>query len=230
MNTVPSKRPADGELSTPAARRRAWWHFQFVDHAVIRHWWWNLHEIAPGVWRSNHPSPARLRRYKEMGIKSVISLRGNLRKSPMLFEEEACATYGLNLIYAPGFGSRIAPRKDAFASLRQAFQTAQKPFVVHCKSGADRTGMAAALYLIMIEGRPAEEAMQQLHWRYVHFKRAKAGVLDHVFRVYVAARDATGISFEDWVETAYDRDEITASFAMWRKGGDWQSVIKEASI
>ncbi|MFT5743653.1 MAG: protein tyrosine/serine phosphatase [Paracoccaceae bacterium] len=232
MNDKPTKptkkREPRHDLSTPKGRRAAWWHFQLIDHAVIRHWWWNLHEIAPGVWRSNHPSPARLKHFKEMGIRSVISLRGNLKKSPMLIEEEACAALGLNLIYAGGFGSRMAPRKDAFANLKTAFLSAEQPFVFHCKSGADRTGMAAALYLIMIKGRPVEEAMEQLHWRHVHFKRSKAGVLDHVFRVYIAARDATGVSFEDWAAAAYDSDAVTDSFALWRAGKDWKIASKAA--
>ena len=229
MNDTRRKPKMTHVLSTPQGRRKAWWHFQFIDHAVIRHWWWNLHEIAPGVWRSNHPSPARLKRYKAMGIKTVISLRAEIDKSPMLLEAEACKALGLRLVYARGFGSRMAPRKEAFASLKAAFQGAEKPFVFHCKSGADRTGIAAVLYLVMIDSRSVEEALQQMHWRHVHFKRSSAGVLDHVFRVYIVARDATGISFEDWVATAYDRDAITASFALWRRGGDWKSGIKGAS-
>jgi protein tyrosine/serine phosphatase len=44
------------------------------------------------------------------------------------------------------------------AILRQA----PKPLWIHCQSGADRTGLVAALYLFAIEGQRAEAAAQQL--------------------------------------------------------------------
>jgi protein tyrosine/serine phosphatase len=44
------------------------------------------------------------------------------------------------------------------AMLRQA----PKPLWIHCPSGADRTGLVAALYLFAIEGQRAQAAAQQL--------------------------------------------------------------------
>ena len=54
--------------------------------------------------------------------------------------------------------------------------------MMHCKSGADRAGLMAALYLLIAK-QPAREAVKQLTWKYGHVKQAKTGVLDAFFAV-----------------------------------------------
>ena len=48
--------------------------------------------------------------------------------------------------------------------------------MMHCKSGADRAGLMSALYLLIVEKRPAREAAQQLAWKYGHVRQAKTGL------------------------------------------------------
>ena len=198
-------------IDDPRSRRRAWWHFQLLDHAFLRVVWWNLFEIAPGVWRSNQPSPKRLKRYKRMGILNVINLRGAAQQSPYLFEEEACAKLGLNLHNITLSARRLVPRENILA-LIELLRTVDRPLVLHCKSGADRAGFASAIYLAVIEGQPVAEARQQLHWRYLHLASTDTGVLDHVFDVYEAECEIEPMSFETWVETRYDHEALTASW------------------
>jgi len=82
--------------------------------------------------------------------------------------------------------------------------------LLHCKSGADRAGLAAGL-IIMFRGGTASEALQQLHWRFGHFKQARTGVLDAFFHLY--QRQAEGrLSFLEWVKHEYDEDGLRASF------------------
>ncbi|WP_165971710.1 phosphatase domain-containing protein [Meridianimarinicoccus aquatilis] len=193
------------------ARRRAWWHFQLLDHAFLRVVWWNLFEIAPDVWRSNQPSPKRLKRYKRMGIRSVINLRGAVQQSPYLFEEEACAKLGLHLHNITLSARKLVPRENIL-TLIDLMRSVEKPFVLHCKSGADRAGFASAIYLAVIEGRPVAEARKQLHWKYMHLSTTDTGVLDHVFDVYEAEQADTPMPFEDWLNTRYDHEALTASW------------------
>lgn len=193
-------------------------HFELVDHAIIRHFWRNRHEIAPGVWRSNQPGPRRLRRYRELGIETVVSLRGETSKSWTRIEKAACERVGLDLIFLSRFSARKLPSRAALLEFVEALRAVSKPFVMHCKSGADRTGFASAIYLAAIAGRSAEEALDQLHWRYAHSRRSRSGLLSHAFRVYIADRERTGIAFADWLRTTYDAEEITRSFHEWRHG------------
>ena len=46
------------DLSTPSGRRAAYLNFHLMDHAFLRVLWTNLDTVAPGVYRSNQPSPA----------------------------------------------------------------------------------------------------------------------------------------------------------------------------
>lgn len=204
------------DISTPRARRRAWWHFQLLDHAILRIVWWNLAEIAPDVWRSNQPSPARLKRYRTMGIRSVINLRGAAQQSSYLFEQEACAELGLILHDVTLSARKLVPRDDIL-HLIDLMLRAERPVVLHCKSGSDRAGFAAALYLAVIERRPVSEARRQLHWRFLHLSSTDTGILDHVFDVYEAETAATPMAFETWLETRYDHAALTESWQASRR-------------
>lgn len=210
----------DKDRAGRALTWREWLQFEFVDHGILRHVWTNMHEIAPGVWRSNQPGPGRLRRLKQRGFRSVLSLRAALPKNYTIMERKLCRELGLTLWEGPSLASRKLVPLERIRELEARFHEVEKPFVFHCKSGADRTGFAAALYLALIEGRPAEEAMAQLHWRHVHLRRSKAGVLAHVFRAYMA--EAEGRDFRTWLQEAYDPARLTADFQDWRKGrGRW---------
>ena len=87
------------------------------------------------------------------------------------------------------------------------------PFLMHCKSGADRTGLVATLYLMVKEGQPVAEARKQLSFRYLHIRRTSTGILDHFFDVYEARNAQAPIAIEEWIKTEYDRDALTESFA-----------------
>ncbi|MGC9370032.1 MAG: tyrosine-protein phosphatase [Paracoccaceae bacterium] len=205
-------------FATPAGRRAAFWHFHLMDHAFLRVWWTNMAEIAPGVWRSNQPSPRRLARYKAMGIKTIVSLRGDNLNSHYLFETEACRALGLELKVA-SIQARKAARRENLLNLLDVLESTPQPFLMHCKSGADRAGFASALYLMHVEGRPVEEAMRQLSFRHLHLKSTATGILDHILETYAADNAETPMPVRQWIETRYDREALTASFARKRGKG-----------
>lgn len=211
------------DISTPEARRAAWWHFQLSDHAFLRVWWHNFFPVAPGLYRTNQPDGARFARYAAMGIRSVLNLRGASGQSFWLFEQEACEKEGLVLAELDMSARRLPP-PQTFLDLHRLFSTLPRPILVHCKSGADRTGLAAALWLMWFEGKSAEEAMAQLSLRYVHLSTGSTGILDHFLRYYARERDRSGIALMDWIRDGYDPAVVTASYARWQKSGpkgDW---------
>ncbi|ARE39904.1 hypothetical protein RGUI_1763 [Rhodovulum sp. P5] len=209
------RRSYGSDISTPAARRAAFWHFQLMDHAFLRTFWTNLDEIAPGVWRSNQPDPKRLERYRDMGIKTVISLRADNGASPILFEQEACRDLGLTLITAPLQARKLVPADDLLAVL-DLFETVERPFVMHCKSGSDRAGLASALYLLHVEGKPLAEARKMLSWRYIHLRNSPTGILDHILDAYEADTAVQPMPIKDWIATRYDKDALEAEFRQLR--------------
>lgn len=203
------------DISTPALRRQALWHFHIFDHAWLRLLWTNFDEVAPGVYRSNQPDHARLEKLKAMGVRTIVNLRGTPRQSHYLFEEESCAALGLVMTNLQLHARRAAPRAEIL-NLIQTFRTAERPFLMHCKSGADRAGLAAAIYLIAIADRPVAEARRQLGPRYVHFRWSKTGICDHLLDAYEERLAAGPISFEEWIATEYDAAELEASFVQKR--------------
>ncbi len=200
------------DISTPRLRRQAEWHFELMDHAFLRRLWTNFDEVAPGVYRSNQPDRARFARLKAQGIRTVLNLRGTAEQSHYLFEREACDELGLTLIDIQ-LHARKPAQPERLLDLIEAFRTAERPMVMHCKSGADRAGLAAAIYLIAIEGRPVAEARKHLSLRYIHVKWSKTGICDHLLDTYEARAARSPISFEDWVANEYDPEALAESFA-----------------
>ena len=199
------------DLSTPENRRRAHIYNMWFDHAVLRMFWTNFYPVAPGVFRSNQPTHKRFEELKAMGIRSVLNLRGAGGAAHYLVEEESCAQLGLNLVNVTLHARFAAPRHDIQAVI-DAFRTIEKPFVMHCKSGADRAGFAAAIYLLVIEGRPVSDARKMLSFKYIHIKSSRTGVLDYILDLYEARNAASPIGFETWVKSEYENEAVQSEF------------------
>jgi len=199
------------DLSTPENRRRAHIYNMWFDHAALRTVWTNFYPVAPGVYRANQPTHARFVKLKAMGIRTVLNLRGAAGAAHYLVEEESCRQLGLTLVNCSLQARNAAPRENILAVL-DAFKDIEKPFVMHCKSGADRAGFASAMYLISIEGRPVSEARKMLAVKYVHLKWSRTGVLDYILDRYEARLAEGAIRFEDWIATEYDHVQIQADY------------------
>ncbi len=209
------------DVTSSHGRRWARLHYHLFDHAFLRIFWHNFWPVAPGVWRSNQPTHRRFEKYKAMGIRTVVNLRGEDKGAHYQFERESCEALGLKLVNAKLWARSTASRMRVLEMI-EALRAAEKPFVFHCKSGADRAGFASAVYLIQFEGVPVAEARKQLGLKYVHLEFTKTGVQGYVLDTF-AARLALGeITFEDWVrheyrarmiQDGYDRREPPAKLA-----------------
>jgi protein tyrosine/serine phosphatase len=200
-----------GDLSSLSGRAWAWSDSLFVDHAVFRTVWHNLAPVVPGIlYRTNHPTPAFLNHMvRRFGIRTVINLRGHRRCGSDALARERAAHLGLIHIDAP-FESRGAPHRDRILRLVDIFATMQTPALMHCKSGADRAGLASGLYTLL-HGGTAADALRHLSWRFGHFNRSRTGILDAFFLLY--AQQAEGrISFIDWVTHEYDEGKLRQDF------------------
>lgn len=181
------------------------------DHLFVRLLFPNRHRLGPRAWRAAQPLPHQLRRAKKLGVRTVVNLRGNEDKPTARTERAACERLGLAYVdYC--LRSRDAPSRDELYGLRDLFQRIEHPILLHCKSGADRAGLASALYLHVVEDVPIEKAARQLSLRYGHVRYADTGVLDAFFERYLAYAAQEKIDFFDWVERHYDPKELKRSF------------------
>ncbi|QDJ11232.1 Hypothetical protein HVPorG_03456 [Roseomonas mucosa] len=201
--------------STPAGRRAAWADSLLHDHSILRIGWRNWGAVEPGrLYRSNHPQPWQLAQAaRRFGLRSVVNLRGQrVECGSDALSREAALRLGLAHYDAP-FESRGAPHKDRILRLAELFGRIEEPVLIHCKSGADRTGLAAGLWLLL-QGRPPEEAVAQLSLRWGHISASRTGILDAFFRLYAMAcrSGASPKPFLDWLREDYDEAALRQSF------------------
>jgi protein tyrosine/serine phosphatase len=158
----------------------------------------NFHVIVSGeAYRSGQMNAAQFTHaIRAYGIKSIVNLRGENPGTAWHQAEIQTAAKWHVAHYDFGFGSgdELAPaRLDRLVAL---LRRVPKPVLIHCEGGADRSGLAAALYCYAIEGekpqtaerqltiwdghvpliRPKVTAMNDSFWRYVsnHAARAEA--------------------------------------------------------
>lgn len=201
----------EGQITSPRDRRRAWVDSLFIDHAIFRLSWTNLAPVIPGrVYRCNHPTPARLARLKKnLGLLTLINLRGHRRCGSDALSRQAAKTLNLTHIDM-AFESRGAPHRERILRFAELYRRIETPMLMHCKSGADRAGLASGL-VVLFEGGTAAQALHQLHWRFGHFKRSRTGILDAFFLHYQAQAEGR-LPFLDWVATEYDETRLKADF------------------
>ena len=210
-------------ISTRSGRFWAHVHFQLMDHAFLRIFWNNFHKVSDGVYRANQPSPSHLKSYKKRGIRSVLSLRGRANQSYALFEEDYCKKLDLNLAYTP-ISSSSAPTPELLINIIDVMRELPKPFVLHCKSGADRAGLVSALYLIAEKEQSVQEAKRQLSFKYLHLDFTKTGILDYIFGVFSERLEIGNINFLDWLKKEYNAEILNSSY---KTRVDWKKAAND---
>ena len=203
---------------------RRWLNALFVDHALFRLVWRNWGVVEAGrLYRSNHPLPWQIRAaVRRHGIRTIINLRGHRQDcgADALSRAEA-ARLGVTLIDAP-FESRGAPHRDRIERLVALLPNLREPILIHCKSGADRTGLIAAVWLLL-QGRPPAEAMRQLSLRYGHFAAARTGILDAFVALYAKAWPKP---FLQWLREDYDEAALRRDF----RSRKWADAITDGLL
>ena len=214
-------RPLRGRLD----RARAWANMLLVDHGIFRLAYLNAHRVTPRLWRSAQPAPGQIAAFARKGVKTIVNLRGGREHGSWPLQKEACERHGIRLVDFV-LRSRGAPDRETILGSKAFFASLDEPALVHCKSGADRAGFFAALYLLVHEKRPLKEAMAALSFRYGHFRFAKTGILDAFFEAYRREGEAKGIAFLDWVATIYDPERLEREF----KPGLFSSLVADKLI
>ena len=182
-----------------------------LDHGILRALYSNLHPVSDGVWRASQPTPRQIRHYSKKGIRTIVNLRGERVCGGYRLEEQVCRKYGIELVNL-SFSSRNPPTRERILEAKKMFETIEYPFVMHCKSGADRAGLVSALYLLLRENKPIDIAQKQLSLKYGHIRQAETGILDHFFEQYVEAKKERDLPFLEWVNTVYDPQDLRHSF------------------
>ncbi|MBU1007722.1 tyrosine-protein phosphatase [Candidatus Dependentiae bacterium] len=121
------------------------------------------------LFRSKQLSPRKLASYiKRFNIKTIINLRGeNPHEAWWRREQKIVSQLGINF-YNIAMSARRLPYKKDLLLLLHLYNHAPRPILIHCNGGADRTGEAAALWMLDQQNKSKKEALKQLTFRYGH--------------------------------------------------------------
>lgn len=129
----------------------------------------NFHEvIANELYRSARLGEDELaRRIEQYKIRTVINLTGPSNAQWYQHQQRVVHDHKITQIDFTMAADRLLTSERA-AELVGILQKAQKPILIHCKRGADRTGLASVIYLSQIAGTSRAFASRQLSFRFGH--------------------------------------------------------------
>lgn len=114
----------------------------------------NFYRISGELYRAGQPTPEAMRIYEGYGIKTVINLRtfhsdvDEVRGTGLKLVEIPVLTWDLDI-------------QEVITVLR-AIRDAEKPVLIHCQHGSDRTGLMVAMYRIVEQDWDKEEAIAEM--------------------------------------------------------------------
>lgn len=178
----------------------------------------NFHPVSGQVYRSGQLGgrqwTTRLARHR---IRSVINLRGPNPCKPWYQNECAAVARAGVAHHDLPLVSDLPPSSAQLRELVRLLDTCPKPLLIHCESGATRTGLAVAVYLLLTGEADVAEAQAQLSLRYGHWPWGTGSTryrrFFDLYRSWLAEQHAlhSPTHFRRWACTVYRRpDELGA--------------------
>ena len=169
----------------------------------------NFDEVVQGrLYRSAQPDDRLDKWIEEHNIRSVLNLRGGKPAYDWYNQElktirETGADY-----YEIPMSAQLRPQKRELLDLIGLLGRAQYPMLIHCKSGADRTGLGVTLYHMIVQKEPPEKALGGFSIYHAHIPLFGPEKLQQPIREYASWLSSrqlihTPERFRDWVEKEY---------------------------
>lgn len=115
----------------------------------------NLHRVSEDLYRGAQPTAAGVRQLEALGVRTIVNLRTSDTDDRLL--------EGSGLAYERIPMTAWQPRdRDVAQFLRIVTDESRRPVFVHCRRGADRTGMMVAIYRIAVQGWEKEQALAEM--------------------------------------------------------------------
>ena len=155
------------------------------------------------VYRSAQMSGEDIRAtISKYGIKTIINLRGVKREPWYAKEAKIAQELGVTLVDI-GMRADKLPPPDEMKEMLRVFREGPFPILIHCRAGADRTGLASTVYRVVVKhDRFAKAVSENLTWRYGHFAKGDAHAMDDFFTLY--RRTSQGKDLAQWILEDYE--------------------------
>ena len=167
---------------------------------------------ANRVYRSAQPTKNLRPLIAANQIASVLNLRGGSMRDPW-YVDEVATTQELGVaFYDLSMSATKRPSRSQILTLLDLFRRCKYPLLIHCRQGADRTGMAAGLYLLSERSLPPERAMAEFTISHGHVPLFGPEHLHEPFDEYAGYLTTEHLThspeqFRDWVEHHYVADD-----------------------
>jgi protein tyrosine/serine phosphatase len=114
-------------------------------------------QVSEKLYRSGQPRAGGLVRLRELGINTIINLRGTSNTTRA--EEAEARSLGFKYfnVALPNWGRPQDTRVERILAIIAAPENGK--VLVHCKEGVDRTGMIVAIYRMALQGWSRNEAL-----------------------------------------------------------------------
>jgi protein tyrosine/serine phosphatase len=119
----------------------------------------NFHRVNENLYRGGQPTGSGVSKLAEIGVKTIIDLRGAGERSGK--EEEKARSLGMKFISHP-LSTTAAPVPEDIRELLSVIDDPKNwPVFIHCRRGSDRTGTVIACYRIAHDHWTNERAKQE---------------------------------------------------------------------
>lgn len=116
-------------------------------------------QVSERLFRGGQPRDGGISKLRELGITTVINLRGASDRTRA--EEAEVRRLGLNY-FNVGLPNWARPQDSRVARILEVINTPENGRVfVHCKDGVDRTGMIVAIYRMTHDGWSSDQALAE---------------------------------------------------------------------
>ena len=119
----------------------------------------NFHKVSDKLYRGAQPSKEGIKKLAELGIKTIVNLRGEDENTRAEQKEAEAAGIAYFAISMPGLSR---PTDEMVARAMAVIDAPENgPVFVHCKRGSDRTGTIVAVYRMSHEGWTGDRAISE---------------------------------------------------------------------
>ncbi len=116
----------------------------------------NLYKVEDDLYRGAQPTATGFQELAALGVKTVLRVSGGDGDDILIAKDS------LKLIHVPM--SAWGLRDDrVLEALRVMADPANRPLMIHCQHGSDRTGALVALYRVVVQGWTKEKAVEEMN-------------------------------------------------------------------
>jgi protein tyrosine/serine phosphatase len=175
-------------------------------------WLGNVHVVEPArLYRAAQLNGAALDEVLDRyATRTIVNLRGE-NEGKGWYDDEVAVARKHKLVHIDVSMSAMQEPDDAtVTSLIHALRDSPSPILVHCEGGSDRSGLASALYELLVAGRTPAVAAEQLSIRYGHFPwlGSHTVAMDRAFdRIAAEVRQASALPAPFGVSASLRRNE-----------------------